>query len=382
MSLRFTVEERDRRFEAVRSKMRTEGLDALVVFGSTSVGGQWNGNFTYLSNYSLIFATAILTFPLEGDPVLFVPGENQWLDARRSSWLEDIRLSGRAMADACQHLRRLPQAAASIGVSSLDALPAGAFAHLKEQFPEAAFAEATQALLSARRAKSAEEMEAARWGARVADAGWARGLEVIRAGMSERQLFAEMEMVMTSEGAGGYFDMLGAGRGEEAEDPFRGFVVPPAARMFREGDLALLEITPRVAGYWNQIVRLVSFGPPPASVQKAHYACIEAKHAALERMRPGEPLAGMSRAAQKALERHGYAMKDFGSIHTTGLDLSEQIIMTTTEGLIEPGMLITLHPMISIGDWRQLFVGETYAVTGNGHEMLNHCDEGVAVVER
>ncbi|OGL63868.1 MAG: hypothetical protein A3J27_05125 [Candidatus Tectomicrobia bacterium RIFCSPLOWO2_12_FULL_69_37] len=380
--MRFTVKERERRFQAVRSRMQAAGLDALLVFGSTSVGGQWNGNFTYLSDYSPIFATALLVFPLEGSPAMFVPGENQWLDAKRASWIEDTRLSGRPIADACRHLKALHPALSRAGVSSLDALPAGAFAHLEEQLPHAAFAEAAPAVVAARGAKSGEELDVARRGARVADAGWARGLEVIRAGMTERRLFAEMEAVMTAEGAAGYFDMLGAGRGEGEEDPFRGFVVPPADRAFREGDLALLEITPRVGGYWNQIVRLASFGKPPASAQRAHDACVEAKHAALRHMKPGEPLAAMARAAREVLEKRGYAMKDFGSVHTTGLDLSELIIMTATEGHVEPGMLITLHPMISTGDWRQLFVGETYAVTQTGCEALNRCGEAIAVVDR
>src|SRR3989338_6203519 len=103
-AMRFTVKERERRFQAVRSRMQAAGLDALFVFGSTSVGGQWNGNFTYLSDYSPIFATALLVFPLEGSPAMFVPGENQWLDAKRASWIEDTRLSGRPIADACRHL--------------------------------------------------------------------------------------------------------------------------------------------------------------------------------------------------------------------------------------------------------------------------------------
>lgn len=380
--MHFTLKEREQRLGVVRSRMRAEGLDALVVFGSTSVGGQWNGNFTYLSNYSLIFATAILVLPLEGKPAMFVPGENQWLDAQRAGWIEDTRLSARPILDACRHLKALHPPVFKIGVSSLDALPAAAFAHMKEQLPKVSFVEAMQVVVAARGVKSAEELNMARWGARVADAGWARGLQVVRTGMSERQLFAEMETVMTAEGAAGYFDMLGAGRGEGDEDPFRGFVIPSTSRQFRNGDLVLLEITPRVGGYWNQIVRLVSFGKPPASAQKAHDACLEAKHAALKHMRPGEPLSAMLLAAKEALEQHGYAMKNFGSVHTTGLDLSELIVMPATEAPVEPGMLITLHPMISTGDRRQLFVGETYAVTPGGYEILNHCGEEIVVIER
>jgi Xaa-Pro aminopeptidase len=75
-------------------------------------------------------------------------------------------------------------------------------------------------------------------------------------------------------------------------------------------------------------------------------------------------------------------MKDFGSVHTTGLDLSELVVVPTTEAPVEPGMLITLHPMISTGDRRQLFVGETYAVTPDGYEALSRCGEEIAVIER
>ncbi|MEK6711439.1 MAG: M24 family metallopeptidase [Nitrospinota bacterium] len=376
----FTVKERDRRFEAVRGAMRKEGIGALLLFGSTGVGGQWNGNFTYLSNYSLIFATGLVVFPLEGSPAVFLPGENQWIDAMRAGWIGDTRLSKKPIEDACRFLKGHKPAAGKVGVSSLDALPALALAYLEEQFPKESFVEAASLVVSARNRKSAEAGEPARAGATAADAGYARGLEILRPGLTERGLFAEMERVMTSAGAGAYFDMLGAGRGTGDEDAFRGFVIPPTSRAFQKGDLALLEITPRVDGYWNQIVRLVSFGKPPDEAGRAHAACLEAKHAALRHMRPGEDLADMARAAQKVLEGHGYAMKDVGSVHTTGLDLSELLIMTSTEMRAEEGMLITLHPMIATGEWRQLFIGETYVITADGYERLNHCPEEIAVI--
>lgn len=376
----FTLNERDRRYRAVRENMKNQGVDALVVFGNTSVGGQWNGNFTYLSDYCLIFATAMIFFPLEGEPVMFVPGENQLLDARRAGWIEDMRLTGTPVPELCGYLRDHDASRGKIGVSSLTAMPSGAMEHLRSELPDAAFIEASSAVFDARERKSGEELEAARRGGRVADLGWKRSLEILRAGMSELEWRAEIERVMTAEGADGYFNMLGAGRPAGEEDLFRGFVVSPTARTFQKGDLALLEITPRVEGYWNQVVRLVSFGEPPEDIQKAHDACLAATRSALERLKPGGTFTAVAEAIGGTLEKHGYSMKGVGSAHTTGLDLSESTMNLDNERKIEPGLLVTVHPMMATGDWRQLFVGESYFLHEDRLERLNHCGEEIAVL--
>lgn len=377
----FTLEERDRRYRAVRANMEREGLDALIVFGNTGVGGQWNGNFTYLSNYCLIFATAVIFFPLEGEPAAFIPGENQLLDARRAGWIEDMRLSGKPVGDLCAHVKSINSRGGRIGVSSLAAFPAVAAEEIHSELPGVEFVEASSVVFDAREANSEEELEAARRGARVADLGWKRSIKVLRPGLSELEWRAELERVMTAEGADGYFNMLGAGRSDGEEDVFRGFVVPPTERKFREGDLALLEITPRVDGYWNQVVRLVSFGDPPGAIREAHDACLDAKRCALEQIRPGETFTSVAEAIGGALERHGYAMKGVGSAHTTGLDLSESIMNLDNKRKIEAGLLLTVHPMTATGDWRQLFVGESYFLHSDRLEMLNHCSEEIAVLK-
>lgn len=377
----FSLQERDRRHQAVRANMAKEGLDALIVYGSTGVGGQWRGNFSYLTGYCLIFASAAVYFPLEGEPVAFIPGENQLLDARRPGWIEDMRLTGNPIGELCAHAKRQRAAGGKIGVSSFSAIPSGDMGEIRGQLAGAELVDGVSAVFDAREMKGEEELEAARRGARVGDLGWRRSLEILRPGLSEFEWKAELERVMTAEGADGYFNMLGAGRPDGEDDVFRGFVVSPTARKFQKGDLALLEITPRVEGYWNQVVRLVSFGEPPEYIQKAHEACLDAKRAALAGIRPGETFTSVAEAITGALEKHGYAMKGVGSAHTTGLDLSESIMNLDNQRVIEPGLLLTVHPMTATGDWRQLFVGESYFLHPDRLEMLNDCDEEIAVVD-
>ncbi|MFP6889673.1 MAG: hypothetical protein VCF07_07955, partial [Nitrospinota bacterium] len=123
--------------------------------------------------------------PLEGEPVMFVPGENQLLDARHAGWIEDMRLTGTPVPELCGYLRSHDVSRGKIGVSSLTAMPSGAMEHLRSELPNAAFIEASSAVFDARERKSGEELEAARRGGRVADLGWKRSLEILRPGMSE-----------------------------------------------------------------------------------------------------------------------------------------------------------------------------------------------------
>ncbi len=74
-------------------------------------------------------------------------------------------------------------------------------------------------------------------------------------------------------------------------------------------------------------------------------------------------------------------MHRVGSVHTTGLDLSESIMNLDNQRTIEPGLLVTVHPMTATGNWRQLFVGETYFLHPDRLELLNKCDEEIAVLE-
>lgn len=379
--MEFTLSERDRRYRAVRDAMEPARLDALLVYGTTGVGGRWNGNYVYLAERCLFYGEALLYFPLSGDPVLFISGENQYLEARRTRWIEEIRLTRQPGADLAAHLAARHGARARIGVSSFAGLPAAAAAELRARCPEVEFIEAGELVLTVRGVKSAEELAVLRRAAALGDAGLRRSLEILRPGLSERDWRAELEAVMTRGGADGGFNMLSAGRAEGAEDPFRGFVVPPSERSFRRGDLVLLEISPRVMGYWNQVVRLVALGQPPEPVRRAHAACLAAKRAALERLRPGETFASASRALDQELGRHGYAMKSVGSAHTIGLDLSESIVNLDNAQRVAAGCAVTLHPMVATGDWRQLFVGETYFVHPDGVEALNRCDESLAVLD-
>ena len=378
--MEFTLQERDRRYRAVRSSMAKEGMDALVVYGITGLSGQWKGNYVYLTDRCLLSADALLFFPRDGNPTIFVSGDNQCIEARRGGWVEDIRNTRQPVADLCAHIRSHRAAQGKIGVSSLAGLPVRTADQLRSEFPRAKFVDASELILAVREIKSDEELLVARRGAEVADAGVRHLLEVLRPGATEFKWKAELESVMTACGADGGFNTIASGRAEGEDDAFRGFVVAPTDRKLQRGDLVLMEISPRINGYYNQLVRLLSFGEPPAYIKKAHAACVAAKHSALDRLKPGAAFVDIARVINEKLAEHGYATRGIQA-HTLGLDLSEAIIHPENRKQVEAGYLVTLHPMVATGDWRQLFVGETYFVHRDGVETLNKTDEAILVVD-
>ena len=150
-----------------------------------------------------------------------------------------------------------------------------------------------------------------------------------------------------------------------------GYVIPQTDRPIKQGDAVLLEISPRVRGYWNQIVRVLALGEAEKWLVDAHQVVREARDASLEHMKPGEPMVGMVTAMNDVFEKHGYEVWPYGLVHLTGLDLTDYMITPLSEGELEPGMVVTTHPMFNLGPNRQIFWGETYLVTDDGHEPLN-----------
>ena len=375
-----TLNERDRRLDGARAAMRRDDIEALIVVGTAGTGIPFNGNFAYLTGRTLFYASAALYLPLDGEPVSFIPGENQFEDAKRAGWIEHLVLSRQPFADCCRHIAEARRRPERIGVSSLAVLPSPALEEIRGAAPGAELGEAGPLILAMRDVKSEEEIAIARRAGEVADIGFFRSLEILGAGLNGFEWKAEAERVMTAAGADGGFNMLGVGRAGGDSDIFRGFVVPPTARAFEDGDLALLEISPRVEGYYSQIVRLVSLGAPEADIAAAHAACVAAKQKAIAALRLGARFDEVMAPIERGLAAAGLGAKFVATAHTIGLDLSETVINPRTPGEIAAGMVVTVHPMIELGEWRQLFTGETYAVGDSGCVCLNRSEDRIYVV--
>src|SRR5947209_2401052 len=146
----FSDAEFTRRIARVQAMMDREGLAALIVYGNTSAFGE----VQFLTDFR-VTREAMLVFPRDGDPVLFVQYFNHVPLARRVARLQDVRWGGAdTAATLADEIIRRGWADQRLGIVGL--IPWQRFRVLRELLPDASLIDATAPMQRLRLVKSAE----------------------------------------------------------------------------------------------------------------------------------------------------------------------------------------------------------------------------------
>jgi Xaa-Pro dipeptidase len=181
------------RFRKLQQHMAEEGLDAVIIVQNADLfyftGTIQNGN---------------LYIPLEGDPVYMV--RKDFMRARMESGLKEVAPFS-SMKDIPIHLANhgypLPK---RIGME-LDVVPVGFFERYRKVFPQGEFSDATPLIRKVRMIKTKYEINIMKDAAVQVDKVCLRAREIIREGMSDMELAAELEFTARKEGHQGLLRM-------------------------------------------------------------------------------------------------------------------------------------------------------------------------------
>jgi Xaa-Pro aminopeptidase len=220
----------------------------------------------------------------------------------------------------------------------------------------------------ARMVKDAEEIERLRAAVLLGASLFDCALKVIRPGVREAEVAAEMEYEARRKGAeqmsfetiiaAGERSALPHGRASEAPIPPAGFVVC---------DFGVI-----LAGYSSDMTRTVYVGRPTDEARKVYESVREAQQAAVAAVRPGVSVGEVDRAARKLLQKNGLARYFTHSTgHGVGLEIHEspRVAAGQTETL-RPGMVITIEPGVYLpGKWG-VRIEDMVVVTERGCEVL------------
>jgi Xaa-Pro aminopeptidase len=220
----------------------------------------------------------------------------------------------------------------------------------------------------ARMVKDSDEIERMRQSATLGARLFARALEVIRPGVAEAEVAAEMELTARRSGvegmsfptiiASGKRSALPHGRASNAVIEPGGFVVC---------DFGVI-----LTGYCSDMTRTVYAGRPSAEARRVYGAVRQAQLAALETAKPGATTGEVDRAARNVLKKEGlgrYFTHSTG--HGVGLEIHEAPRVADGEKTVLcPGMVITVEPGIYIpGKWG-VRIEDTVVITEQGCEVL------------
>lgn len=210
--------------------------------------------------------------------------------------------------------------------------------------PEAVVVDPSAALLAARRVKTPREIALLRAAVGVADAAQRRLVDVARAGAPIVDLVLWRDLVLAmEEHAGRLLTVQGALLTGERTAEVAGAL--PDGRLVERGDLALLDVSPRVDGYWADCCNVVVLGDEPDAEQRRWFtAAREAFEAGAEALRPGARCCDVAALVEAALRRHGLPMAHYAG-HEVGCGVNEPPrLVPYDETVIEPGMVFAVEP--------------------------------------
>ena len=228
---------------------------------------------------------------------------------------------------------------------------------------------ATHGLLARiREVKDADELARMRRAAKAGCALFAQTLTMMRAGVEEVEVAAQLELAARRLGADGMsFETIVAsgkrsalphGRATRAKLPARGFCT--------------LDFGVLLDGYCSDMTRTVHLGKASAQEWDVYHSVLDAQVAAVRAVGPGATCGDVDEAARSVLRK---AKLDTYFTHSTGhgvgLEIHEgpRIAAKQTQAL-EPGMVITIEPGVYMPGAFGVRIEDMVLVTKTGAQVL------------
>jgi len=256
-----------------------------------------------------------------------------------------------------------------VGLELLD-LSAQAAQKFRTRLPKAEIVDCGKTIAWIRTYKSDLEIAVMREAAAIADAAVLRASEVIRPGVREADVIAEVAAQL-ARGANGkpgtdFASMFLCATPRTGTPHIRW-----TEDVIREGSQVNLELGGVRHGYVAAIMRTFSVGAPSERLRRVSDAELEGLEAALATVRPGRTCSDVANAFYRTIEKHGI-QKDSRCGYAIGIEWTEPTASLKDGDMTELKPNMTFHLML--GNWIEedfgYVVSETFRVTETGAETL------------
>lgn len=363
------------RLDKLNASLWTGGLDSVILNPGPTL--------SYLTglNFHLMERPVVLFFAKDQTPALVLPELELQKVANLPYKLQVFSYSENpAEWDAV--FRKAAQALGldgkRIGVE-LRQLRLLEFRYVKNAAPEADFPDASDALSQLRLRKDKTEVEAMRRAVQIAQSALEATIPLIKIGMTEKELSAELVMQLFKHGS-------------EPEMPFSPIVssgpnsanphASPSERTLQAGDLLVVDWGAAHGGYISDLTRTFAVGEVDAEYAKIHKIVQEANAAGRAASKPGVPCANVDKAARDVIEQAGYG-KYFThrTGHGIGMEGHEDPYMRGDNmQLLEPGMAFTVEPGIYLAGRNGVRIEDNVVITESGADVLSDMPREMRVV--
>lgn len=250
---------------------------------------------------------------------------------------------------------------------------------LQAALPEARFHNAVDVTAQLRMYKDEEEQANIQKAVDIAQNALEYTLPMIKVGMSEREVVAELVRQLFKHGSSPelpFQPLVASGPNSANPHAF------PGNRKLKAGDLVVIDWGANVNGYFSDLTRTFAIAEYTEAQKKIHDTVRQANQVARETAAPGVVCSQVDDAARGLIEKAG-----FGTyfIHRTGhgfgLEIHEEpYIRGDNPMTLEPGMVFTIEPGIYITDQDGVRIEDDVVVTNEGLHSFSNFKREIQVI--
>ena len=342
------------RIQKLKDSLQSENLDGYIVADET--------NMLYFTGF---LGGARLFVPAKSESVLYVYGVN-YEAAKEMARNCRVELVERAAGDGAD--RKVAAQIKKLKQVGFDALDSSIFLKFKNSLKSVKLRAQSQLVWSLRKVKDKIELGYMRKAAEITNEGIKRAAEVIKPGMREYEVAAEIEYAMRKLGSDGVgFETIVAS-GSCSAFPHGGCT----DKKIKKGELIVIDLGAKYQHYCADLTRTFLVGEPSQKQAKIYETVREAQQKAFESLREGVKAKDVDAAAREIIKQAGYGKYFVHSLgHGIGLDVHE-LPTLTSEGkdLLKAGNVVTDEPGIYIVGFGGVRIEDTVLIHKEKAERL------------
>lgn len=334
------------RWSAMDHAMMSHDYDVTIIYGKGIITQY--GYLNYFGGYFPVLRPGFVVYPRGGKPTAFYNTRADAFLARQTGTIEDVRFAGTGdvldseealLNDVAALVREY--APARIGVVGLKSLMTGFQQAFLTSRIDAVLEDASGLANRIKAYKTDEEKTGITAAFELAEKSFLTFKDSLRAGASPAEVAAEAERVAR---AGGAIDTLVF----VEEGPYflrKPTLTPLSGNRLVTAYVELIDAN----GYWVEKAGLFSLGQPSDKALRIGEACVRAMEEVKQMIRPGMRVGDIGRI----IRQYGDSVQAVTGIwhgHGIGVDHDIPVISDDGDEILEPGMVVSIHPNFADAD--------------------------------
>ncbi len=241
---------------------------------------------------------------------------------------------------------------------------------LQTTFPKSKLIETTDVIEKIAQTRVDDEIDLVRKAVEITDRVFTEVLGLIKPGITEQELSAEITYRHILYGAEkNAFDPIVAS-GHRSALP-HGIA---SSKLIEKGDIITFDIGCYYNGYASDMTRTVLLGKADEKQKEIYSTVQEAQSKAAQAVAPGVKCSDLDKIARDIIKKAGYGDKFTHSLgHGVGHQVHGRPVLSwAAKDKLKPGMIVTVEPGIYIEGYGGVRIEDDVLVTETGNQILNN----------